>query len=37
LIFGKEKKSRGFRSGEYEDCEITEMPFLIRNSITEMM
>jgi len=22
---------------EYEDCEITEMPFLVRNSITEMV
>jgi len=35
LSFEKRKKSREFRSDKYEDCEITEMPFLVRNSITE--
>jgi len=36
LSFGKRKKSRGLRSGEYGGCGTTEISFLTKNSFTEM-
>ena len=34
--FGNKKKSHGLRSGEYGSCGTTGMPFLAKNSITEI-
>jgi len=34
--FWEKEKSHGLISGEYGGCETTEIPFLAKNSFTEM-
>ena len=36
LSYRKRKKSHGLRSGEYGGCRTTGIPFLVKNSFTEM-